>query len=106
MIRGEVWWATLGGEAGNRPVILVSRDEVYTVRTQITVAPVTTNVRNIRAEVPLSKADGLPRPCAANFDSMVTIPKSQLLERITALGPAKMEEVNGAIRYALGLGNS
>ena len=43
-------------------------------------------VRAIPAEVPLGPEDGLPRNCAANLDSMTTIPKNLLQRYITDLG--------------------
>lgn len=103
MRRGEVWWAELSGPAGRRPVLLLSRDEAYQVRKLVTVAPVTTRVREIPVEVPLGPDDGLPKPCVANLDSLVTIPKARLKKRITGLGRAKLQAVESAIRFALGM---
>ncbi|MEM4721005.1 MAG: type II toxin-antitoxin system PemK/MazF family toxin [Candidatus Methanomethylicaceae archaeon] len=103
MKRGEVWWANLPAPIGRRPVTLVSRNEAYKVRDLIMIAPVTTRVRNIPTEVELGPKDGLPRRCVINCDSLVTIPKARLQSRITALNPAKVRELNQAIKFALGL---
>ena len=103
MKRGEVWWADLPPPAGRRPIVLLSRDEAYAVRTQVTIAPVTTRIRQIPVEVTLGPADGLPKECVANLDSVVTIPKSRLGQRITLLRPDKLSEVDAALRFALGL---
>ena len=62
MRRGDVWWADLRAPAGRRPVVLLSRNEAYAVRELVTIAPVTTRVRRIPSEVPLSVKDGLPKP--------------------------------------------
>jgi mRNA interferase MazF len=101
MKKGEVWWAKLKPPAGRRPVVLLSRDEAYSVRTAVTVAPVTTTVRGIAVEVPLDREDGLPRPRAVNCDSMLTIPKACLESRISRLPERKMEAIHKAIRFAL-----
>lgn len=101
MKKGEVWWAKLKPPAGRRPVVLLSRDEAYPVRTAVTVAPVTTTVRGIAVEVSLGLEDGLPRPCAVNCDSLLTIPKAYLESRIARLSEPKMEEIHKAIRFAL-----
>jgi len=85
MRRGEVWWATLPPPIGRRPVLLLSRDEAYRVRTAVTVAEVTTTVRQIPVEVPLGKEDGMPKSCVANLDTLLTIRKELLLERILFL---------------------
>jgi mRNA interferase MazF len=101
--KGEVWWARLRPPAGRRPVLLLSRDEAYAVRTAVTVAPLTTTMRGIPVEVPLGEADGLPRRCAINLDSVLTIPMTYLEERITRLSPEKLEEVRRALFFALDL---
>lgn len=103
MRRCEVWWADLPPPAGRRPVVLLSRDEAYAVRNQVTVAPVTTRIRRIPVEVALGPKDGLPKRCVANLDSVVTIPKAQLKGRIALLRPEKVRRVEAALRFALGL---
>ena len=103
MKRGEVWWAALPKPAGRRPVVLLSRDEAYRVRDLVTIAPITTRIRNIPVEVGLGPADGLPRACAVNLDTITTIPKSLLVDRITHLNPEKIQALNEAIQFALDL---
>ncbi len=103
MKRGEIWWADLPLPTGHRPVVLISRDEAYIHRDFVTVAPVLRRVRAIPAEVPLGPEDGLPRNCAANLDSMTTIPKTLLQRYITDLGFAKMQAVDSAIHFTLRL---
>jgi mRNA interferase MazF len=101
--RGEVWWAQLPRPIGRRPVVLLSRDAAYQIRTAVTVAPVTRTVRNIPVEVPLDRSDGLPTPCVINLDDIVTIPKALVTERISTLSPERMREVGEAVRFALDL---
>jgi mRNA interferase MazF len=101
--KGEVWWARLKPPAGRRPVVLLSRDEAYAVRSAVTVAPVTTTIRGIAVEGPLGSEDGLPKPCAVNCDSLVTIPKANLESRIVRLSDRKIADIHQAIRFALDL---
>lgn len=103
MRRGEIWWAELPPPVGKRPVVLLSRNEAYAVRELITVAPVTTRIRQIPTEVPLGDKEGLPKPCVANLDTITTIPKATLTERISTLPQAKMSAIERALRFALGL---
>jgi mRNA interferase MazF len=84
-------------------VILLSRDEAYEVRRLVTVAPITTRIRSIPVEVPLGPKDRMPRECVVNLDTVTTIPKDALRERLTALSRAKMTAVDAALRFALGL---
>lgn len=103
MRKGEIWWARLRPPAGRRPVLLLSRDDAYAVRTAVTVAPLTSTIRGIPVEVTLGEADGLPRRCAVNLDSVLTIPIAYLEERITRLSPAKLDEAHRALFFALDL---
>ena len=101
MKRGEIWWAELDPPAGRRPVALLSRNDAYLVRSLVTIAPVTTRLRNIPSEVFLSPKEGLPRDCVINLDVITTIPKSCLRDKITALNPEKLKEIDSAIHFSL-----
>jgi mRNA interferase MazF len=103
MRKGEVWWAKLPPPLGRRPVVLLSRDEAYTVRSAISVAEVTTQIRSIPVEVALGPEDGLPKRCVANLDTIVTIRKELLIERITMLRNEKVEQIDAAIKFALSI---
>ena len=103
MRRSEVWWAALPKPAGPRPVVLVSRDDAYAVRDFVMVAPVTSRIRRIFSEVPLGTQEGLRKDCVVNLDSLETIPKGWLQQRISSLPATKMLEIDEALRYALGL---
>jgi mRNA interferase MazF len=83
--------------------MLLSRDEAYTIRSLVIVATVTTRIRHTPAEVPLGTEDGMPRACVANLDTITTIPKDCLRNRLTVLSPKKLKEVEKAIHFALGL---
>jgi len=84
-------------------VLLLSRNEAYAVRELVTVAPVTTRMRHILSEVPLGPEDGLPRPCVVNLDTITTIAKRSLRERLVLLSPEKLKAVEAALHFALGL---
>ena len=103
MRRGEVWWADLPAPIGTRPVVLLTRDAAYTYRTQVTVAPVTRTGRGIPAEVSLGRPEGLPRDSVVSLDNITTIPKDLLRQRIAALTPTKLSEIDEAIHFALDL---
>ena len=67
MKRCEIWWANLPQPIGKRPVLLLSRDSAYSVRNAVTVAEITTTIRNIPVEVPLKKSDGVAKECVINL---------------------------------------
>jgi mRNA interferase MazF len=103
MRRGEIWWAELPPPIGRRPVLLLSRNEAYTVRNAVTVAEVTSIVRDIPVEVELNQEDGMPKRCIVNLDTLVTIRKALLKEKLTTLRDEKLEKVNSAIKFALSI---
>lgn len=100
MRRGELWWADLDKR---RPVVLLSRDEAYALRAAVIVAPTSTTVRGFATEVRLGKAEGMPRTCVINCDWLVTISKLRLQDRIGVLSGAKLQLLDDALRFALGL---
>jgi mRNA interferase MazF len=101
--RGEIWWAKMPDPAGRRPVVLISRDSSYAVRSSITVVEVSRTIRSIPTEVPLGKREGLPAKCVVNADNVVTIPKVWLEARVGALSPDKVASLNDALKFALAL---
>lgn len=103
MRRGEVWWAEQPEPIGRRPVLLLSRDEAYDVRNAITIAQITTTVRNIPVEVPLDEKDGLPQKCVVNLDTITTIRKAILTQRICSISSEKIEQIDKAVKFALAL---
>lgn len=98
--RGEVWWAQADKR---RPVVLVSRAEAYAVRAAVVVAPASTTVRGFATEVRLGRAEGLPRACVVNCDWLLTLHKDSLVEKAGSLSPAKLRQLDDALRFALGL---
>ncbi len=103
MRRGEVWWADLPPPSGHRPVVLISRNEAYSHRELVTIAPVSRRIRGIPGEVPLGPEDGMPQVCAANLDSMTTVPRAALQRHMASLSDDRIREVDTAIHFALGL---
>ena len=103
MRRGEVRWYTFQAPDKRRPVLILTRDSAISYLHGITVAPITTTVRDIPSEVFLTREDGLLTPCAANMDNIQTVPKHRLGSVISYLSPERMAEVDRAIAFALGL---
>jgi mRNA interferase MazF len=103
MKHGEIRWYKFGPPDNKRPVLILTRDSVLEYLGEVTVAPITTIVRNIPSEVFLSKADGLPQDCAVNCDHLQTVSKAKIGPLITSLPPSKMIDVGRAIRFALNI---
>ena len=84
-------------------MVLLSRNLAYEIRGLVTIAPVTTRVRRIQAEVRLGTTDGLPRECVVSLDNINTIGKGMLRQFIVGLTTEKMRAVDDAIIFALGM---
>jgi mRNA interferase MazF len=100
--RGDVCWYTFTTPDKKRPVLVLTRNSAIAVLHSVTVAPITSTIRSIPTEVVLTEADGLPNTCAASFDNLQTVAKSNIGERITRLTTRKMSEAGAAVSFALG----
>jgi mRNA interferase MazF len=101
MKHGEIRWYKFIHPDKNRPVLILTRDSILEYLGEVTVAPITSTVRNRPSEVFLSKAEGMPRDCAVNCDHLQTVSKGKIGSLITSLPQAKMVDVGRAIRFAL-----
>jgi mRNA interferase MazF len=100
--RGDVCWYTFKAPDKRRPVLILTRDSAIAVLHSVTVAPITSTIRSIPTEVVLTQADGLPSTCAANFDKIQTVSRSNIGDRIAQLSGRKMKEAAAALSFALG----
>jgi mRNA interferase MazF len=103
MERGDVRWYTFSKPDKRRPVLILTRNSAIRQLTDVTVVSITTTVRGVPSEVPLSVEDGLITDCAANLYNIQTIPKARLGGYITALSAERMAEIDQAILFALGV---
>jgi mRNA interferase MazF len=99
--RGEIWWAELPPPVGNRPVIILTRDAVLENIGSIVVALVTRTIRQLPTEVTLGRRQGLPVPCVANLDNILTVSRHRLTRLMGSCDAGKIEELNQAIKTAL-----
>jgi mRNA interferase MazF len=102
MKRGEVRWYRFARPDKKRPVLLLTRDSALGFLGEVTVAPVTSTIRDIPSEVLLTSDDGMPRDCAINLDHVQTVSRGNLGRVLTTLGARKMSEVRVALLFALG----
>jgi mRNA interferase MazF len=103
MRRGEVRWYTFKAPDKRRPIVILTRTSALGFLNAVTIAPITSTVRDIPTEVFLNREDGLLDDCAVNLDHLQTAPKAQIGALITQLSPARMREINRALAFALGM---
>lgn len=83
-------------------MLVITRNAAISVRRKVSVAPLTTRVRGILVEVPLSRNDdGVTQDCVINLDNVETVPQALLVEKMTTLSMARMAEVCAALAIAV-----
>ncbi|GAB4540923.1 MAG: type II toxin-antitoxin system toxin endoribonuclease MazF3 [Anaerolineales bacterium] len=103
MKQGDIYWYAFRAPDKRRPVLLLTRNSAILLLTGITIAPLTTTIRDIPSEVILTpEEDGVPEICVVNTDNLQTIQKENLGSLITHLSQARMSEVREAIKFSLG----
>ena len=102
MRRGEVRWYRFQQPDKKRPVLILTRDASHEFLTEVTIAPVTSTVRDVPSEVSLGPVDGMPRDCAVNLHHVQTVPKHRIGGLITTLAAPRMADVRSALLFALG----
>jgi len=106
MRQGEVRWYTFSPPDKRRPVLLLTRSSAIDFLTGITVAPLTTQIRGIPTEVLLTPDDDrVPEVCVVNLDNLQTVQKRQLGSLISTLSSYRMQDVQRAVQFALGMDN-
>ena len=104
MKRGEVHWYNFAAPDKRRPVLILTRNSALRFLTGITIAPITSTVRNIPSEVLLTpEEDGVLALCAVTLDNVQTVQKAQIGAHITTLSTLRMQEVEQALCFALGM---
>ena len=102
MVQFEIWWADLPAPASERPVLLLTRSSAYGYLNRVLVAEISKTIRGIAVEVPLSRLEGLPEICVANFDNLRSVQPGWLKKQMGALAPGRHHEVKNAMGHALG----
>src|SRR3954449_5464149 len=99
---GEIWLADLGLAAKTRPVV-ISREDPDPPRSLVLYVPLTAQQRGSPYEVPLPRLPFLNRESVANVQGLGSLPTVRLERKIGSLSAAVMEQLRGALIFALDL---
>jgi len=99
--RGEIRLYRFGPPDKARPVVVLTRSSAVDYLTNVTVAPITSTIRDVPSEVVLDTDDGMTGPCAINLHNIVTVAQASLGRRVASLREDRMREVCVAIAFAL-----
>lgn len=86
-----------------RPVLILTRELVRPLLTNVTIAPITSTIRGLSTEVPVGAANGLAEPSVISCDNVTTIPKSAVGAQIGGLLDRQEQTLSDAIRAAFDL---
>jgi mRNA interferase MazF len=100
--RGDVHLCRFAPPDKQRPVLVLTRDSAIRHLATVTVAPITSTVRDVPSEVILDLDDGMKSRCAINLHNTVTLSQERLGKRVARLSPDRMREVCLALRFSLG----
>jgi mRNA interferase MazF len=104
MIQGDVCYYTFKAPDKRRPCVILTRSILIPEFNAITIAPITTTIRNADSQVALNELDGMREDCVVNLASIQTVPKEKLGSLITHLSPERMREIKQAIEFTFGFG--
>ena len=82
-------------------MVVLTRQSALAFLGEVTVAPVTSTIRDIPTEVVLSGDDGMPRTCAVNLGHIQTVSRAKVGALVTTLSADRMIELGVALRFAL-----
>lgn len=87
-----------------RVFVIVSRQALIDSKfSTVMCAPVYTSYHGISTQVPVGPDEGLKHNSCINCDEIISIPKSNLTDYVSALPENKIKELNTAIAIALAI---
>ena len=88
----------------HRVYVVVSRQGLmHTSHSTVVCAPVFTSYHGLSTQVPVDIDEGLKHASSIHCDGLMSLPKSVLTNFIGTLSPSKIEELNQALKVALGI---
>jgi len=102
MERGEIRWYTFKAPDKKRPVVILTRNSAIKFLSEVTIAPITSTIRDIPTEVILDQEVGMKTVSAINLDHVQTVSKSNIGAYISKLSESKIDEIKTALLFALG----
>jgi len=103
MKRGEVRWYKFQQPDKKRPVLILTRDSMLEYLGEVTIAPITSTIRDIPSEVVLTSYDGIKKDCVINCDHIQTVSKGKIGALITTLKFEKLVQIGKAARFVLNI---
>jgi mRNA-degrading endonuclease toxin of MazEF toxin-antitoxin module len=103
MNRGDVWQLDLGGRAGRRPALIITRQGVISHLNKLTVAEITSVGKGYPTEVAIGNKANLPKESYVELDNIQTVAKDRFVKYIGSLDAGTMRTIGRKLVLALGL---
>jgi mRNA interferase MazF len=100
--RGDIRWFRFAAPDKRRPVLVLGREDILPLLSQVPVIPVSTQTRSLAWEVPLSPHDGLPSVCVLKPEWIRIVERRHVGPLIASLPEARWPEVRAALLEVLG----
>ena len=100
--RGEICNFRFDRPDKQRPVLILTRQEMIKALHTVTAAPLTRTIRGVPSEVVVGTESGLKQPSAINLHHLVTVPKSELKRFVGTVSEETLQRVKEAMLFALG----
>jgi mRNA interferase MazF len=103
MKRGEVRWVVFDHPDKRRPAVILTRNSAIGYLSTVTVAPITSTMRQTPSSVRLGPEDGLSEECSVNLHNVQTVTQARVGALIAVLTESRMAQVESAQVFALGM---
>jgi mRNA interferase MazF len=100
---GDIRLVAFGKPDKTRPALLLTRTPALGFLSTVTVAPITTTVRDVPSELRLGDAEGMKAICVAKLDSLQTIAKERLGRYVGRVDASRRRQIREALLFALEL---
>ena|SRR5436190_4120932 len=103
MNRGDVWQLDLGGRAGRRPALIITRQGVISHLNKLTIAEITSVGKGYPTEVAIGNKANLPKESYVELDNIQTVAKDRFVKYVGSLDAETMRTIGRKLVLALGL---
>lgn len=100
--RGDIRLCRFAPPDKQRPVLLLTRDSSIGHLSTVTIAPITSTIRDVPSEVILDIEDGMKHRCAVNLHNAITVSQARLGRRVAGLSAERMRDICAALAFSLG----
>lgn len=105
MRQGDIFTYKFKEPNKSRPVLILTRTDLISQLNVVTIAEITTTLRDNDSEVWLDESDGMREGCAINLTNIQTVAKNKIDSYITHLSAERMREVLEAIEFIFNFKN-